>query len=799
MRIWKIDKKTKKFSLIQTLEDHTGRLKAVALTVNSKLLVSAAEDFTVRLWLRKKGNSGLYTPLQVLRGHKNNVLGVDVTRDGSLIASASTDKTVRIWRRDHNSVEFAQNQVLEGHERTVYSVKISDDGNTILSGASDRTVRVWKLDTHAYHIVGVFKLDHGAHQVILMDNHFLVTHILAGSSIGLISPPMKHFFSSFLQDYRISATMYKALSEFDTKGVMRVLLDQLPRNEKAQEEKKAEDIIRLHTEINPLFWFCLFESPLNLRKALRIWHYEDWVYGQCKQFDPFEYSFELGSQDLINVWVEYFQEYPERLRVNSLESFNKLLSCKNSLMQSFGISKLKIDSALATGIDPIVVYPIIKNRGFVAVKSNQVMMSEKIQDEFNQMKDNSKPGVKVNGKSACIGLSPDLSRLLIFLDRVEGLTPENKMTLRPVVMTIFEMYRPVFLVYSGLNLIAKVLLFAIVIFQKKQWYCTVPFYLIYSIMLIYELIDVVNKGWVYFTNLFNWFDILLYPCSMALVTYILAEGHDFMDNQFNNFLVFALLYIALTRAVSMLRVLDSTRYLIYMILMVYKDMTPFMVVLSFYIVGTGSLNILLSFTNNDEGQPKYGLTLKQLRLSSDVIYNWGYGNWEGTPEMNALNFWFYIHTGIFIGLVMFNLLIAIISATYEQFTEDKMRVDLNEVVSLLQEMGEFLKFWRRIREMLFGVTESEKIFLHFLIPSEEDDGEIEQLAEELEELKGKVEEGHEQMAKMAEEVRSVKRDMKQNQMNIERSQKEIKEQIGKIFELVSKQSGQTNTADKGKK
>ena len=471
---------------------------------------------------------------------------------------------------------------------------------------------------------------------------------------------------------------------------------------------------------------------------------------------------------------------PTRQKVTNLETFNKLIGCKNADMQSFGISKLKTETALSKGIDPIDVYPIREKQGFAAVKSNQVIMSIKIQEEFKQLEDKSRPGVRVNGKSACVGLSPDLSRLLTFLERVDNLTIENKMKLRPVVMTIFDMYRPAFLIYTGLNLLAKAFLFVIVIFQRQNWYFVVPFYIIYCIMFIYELIDFCNKGREYFDSLFNYFDFALYPAGMGLVTYVLINNYEFLDEQFNNFLVFCILYLALTRAVSMLRILDSCRYLIMMIMMSYFDMTPFFTVLSFYIIGTASINILLSQTNKieEDGLPRYKFTIDELRRSIDVIYNWGYGNWEGNGQMNALNFWFYIHTGIFIGLVMFNLLIAIISGTYEEFTENQLIFDLKEIIDMLLEMAEFLNFWRKIREGIFGVSESDKIYLHFLIPSE-DANEIEGLIEKFEVLKEEVENNQE---KLVEKVDLVQKDMKN-----------MKKSIDKILDLLSKQEETTKS------
>ena len=68
--------------------------------------------------------------LETLTGHSDRVNSVSVSPNGKLIVSASDDRTVKLWSHDGQLL-----QTLKGHNAKVLSVSFSPKSNLIASSA----------------------------------------------------------------------------------------------------------------------------------------------------------------------------------------------------------------------------------------------------------------------------------------------------------------------------------------------------------------------------------------------------------------------------------------------------------------------------------------------------------------------------------------------------------------------------------------------------------------------------------------------------------------------------------------
>lgn len=134
-----------KVSLANTLQGHENSVLSIAISPDSKTIVSSGDDVydglrlhTIKLWNLATGKE-----ISTLKGHSDLVNVVVISPDGKTLVSASDDNTIKIW----NLATRKQIRTLTGHSDSVHALAISADSQTLVTGSDDNTIKIWDLGT----------------------------------------------------------------------------------------------------------------------------------------------------------------------------------------------------------------------------------------------------------------------------------------------------------------------------------------------------------------------------------------------------------------------------------------------------------------------------------------------------------------------------------------------------------------------------------------------------------------------------------------------------------------------------
>ena len=117
------------------LVGHVGPVNSLALGDAGRLLLSASDDESIRVW-----DTRTWQTVTVLAGHSGHIR--QVAAQGKVAVSGGEDGTVRVWDLESGACRA----VFDDHVSSVDRVAISPDGMLAASAARDNQVLLWDLD-----------------------------------------------------------------------------------------------------------------------------------------------------------------------------------------------------------------------------------------------------------------------------------------------------------------------------------------------------------------------------------------------------------------------------------------------------------------------------------------------------------------------------------------------------------------------------------------------------------------------------------------------------------------------------
>jgi len=162
----------------------------------------------------------------VLRGHTDALNVITFAPDGRLLATASDDHSVRVWDPDGRAV-----QVLTGHTDEVWSARFSPAGDLLASCGEDGRVLVWTVsDWQRRELAGGgaparrLRFVDDARLVTQGDAELRVWDLASGASEVLAAPPGRMTRLESSRDGQVAITVGPDLVVWDVPGAGRTVL-----------------------------------------------------------------------------------------------------------------------------------------------------------------------------------------------------------------------------------------------------------------------------------------------------------------------------------------------------------------------------------------------------------------------------------------------------------------------------------------------------------------------------------------------------------------------------------------------
>lgn len=742
IRVWRRNRISGDFSIDQTLESHSHIITVIKMSDNADKLISGSRDSTIRVWLLDR-KSKQYLEHQILKDHKGYVNDLEISVKGQILVSCSQDFTIKVFRLNNISQEFRKIQTLRGHNNSVQALKISRNNEAIVSASTDETIKVWRLHpkTGFFHLIQTLK-----------GHTDFVTDVVVSESLGMI---LSSSSDCTVRVWTLNDSFFK---ESD---ILAHCIPQIVFHEVKGFKFRKENIKRLidylfpefqeytnHGSLHLLYLVVLAGFEDLLLESLVKFGYKPWYYSH--EFDPILLALNVDDYRILNSFAKFFTDHPNEIFIMNEEIFIKGLKCSSGFFRQLtvqrflvpGISIADLKSSVAGSQNSFSL--AISSPGF---HKDDLFVKRLELESLKESRSTSKVRVKYLTTSFKFDISVSSIFMIQFLDTMEHCEDEVLMSdVKGLVKFLWRRNKIYLTLYSMLYWTYAFLNYIAIIWCRSTQDCEIflgserladivkkvtrfSLLFIYVLLLAYEFIVFSRRGNKYFKGVYNWIDMVTYASFIPISLLIFSEdGYD--TSRFWNFLITIYLLLLGLRTIIHLRVIDGVRYLIAMLMNVFLDMRYFLGVFTVGILIFGAIETEISKAEGD-----FSPEFHSYFLLVDSIYGVGFGDLQGERGSFKWNRYFYfILETVLIPLILFNLLIAIISRTFEDFKTNQELTDMREMLELLIDLGSFKSviIWRE-------TTDKMRRFLHLVLPLEDSKLDLIDLTERVERVENKIE------------------------------------------------------------
>ena len=649
---------------IRDLVGHKTGVTCMLIASDDSILVTGSYDRDVRIWDLHQMDCA-----SVLKGHSEAVICLYVDPRGMYLYSGSSDKSVKIWSLRDRILMVT----LNGHEADVNSITTSSNGNLIFTASSDKTLRVWStvsfklLATMERHSAAIRTIDMGPESKFIYSAGDDCTIQIWNFNTMLNCNQLDLYTLEALQGFLVAETYQE--KEFSLKNLSSCM-------------KHSEDKYYM-SRVNPTMFLSTLRFTRVLEMTLQEFGYpsliidedDDLLFRVLKDDDKRANHLDTLCEFLSNNSDEVYlyNRIIDLLISSSNMKVQKLLLTlfehnvepqQGAYLRTKG--KLKMDP-ICTQVDNTKI--VSEYEQSICLKESRTLNSiEYIITKFP---------IDIRNGSNC---SRDFFRGL------DGCINEVIMgDYQYLINYKWKLLRPFILTHAlGFWVLVLAMSYHLVFAQDS-----VLLLLLCVLMnLIYVVYEVICAWGEFFDHIFrdmNWLDLACYAVNIFSLILIWSR-----TSQKFRYIIFVFdIFFYFLRGITYLRIFKQTRYLISMILKVFFDMLSFLIILFLCMAAISMVSMNLKLLRDEEAD---------FETSFIDVYLLALGEFRTLETTDTLIEWIqFIVTTIVMTLVLLNLLIAIISNTYEEVKGQRAFFDLKEKLGIISDFENFLcKLLRRV-------------------------------------------------------------------------------------------------------
>lgn len=427
------------------------------------------------------------------------------------------------------------------------------------------------------------------------------------------------------------------------------------------------------------------------------------------------------SKNFIDLTSILFKNLKEKISINPYSLFyleNSLLELnKRSVPGLHKLYKLAMGASITKNLPKFCGNP---DKMPIVVESSSIFT---VPSEFMPMENYSNLGKAISFSHTYIKINNVLgsSESIEFIDSLlmcENSEVFKTQLIKTILMEKWKKVKNIILAQALIYCVFIVLLALFVAKYKNKKFLVAPF-VVSKILMLYETYQLGSGPYTYLSDLWNLVDFTRASLFLAYSILVWTDRGDYDE------MLAIIVFLTWSRGITYFRVFSGTRYYINLLFEVIKSMSSFFIIFFYSIVGFG----LVFFVLGDSSTYFDYLT---------STYTLNFGNMD-TNNYTKLEWLFFLLVTVFNPIIMLNLLISIMSETYDRVKSNFETADLIELCYLIKE-AELLLFWRR--------NHKTRNYLHVLdiertsIQSKSEETYLKDLNRSIKDLTSCVKEGH---------------------------------------------------------